>query len=66
LLENQHSADRPDISERTVKFHVSNLLATSGVRRARRFDLPASAPRSQLIAAAVAPKTALALAFPQE
>jgi DNA-binding CsgD family transcriptional regulator len=36
-LANKEVADRLHISERTVKFHVSNLLAKFGVRR--RADL---------------------------
>ena len=36
-LANKEVADRLNISERTVKFHVSNLLAKFGVRR--RADL---------------------------
>jgi DNA-binding NarL/FixJ family response regulator len=51
-LANKEVADRLHISERTVKFHVSNLLAKFGVRR--RADLILLCYQKRAVAAPVA------------
>ncbi|HXU20708.1 MAG TPA: helix-turn-helix transcriptional regulator, partial [Verrucomicrobiae bacterium] len=60
-LANKEVADRLHISERTVKFHVSNLLAKFGVRR--RADLILLCYQRRAVAA---PVTVSANGYSQE